>query len=136
MKYVIGFAFNEVGDEVLLIRKNRPTWQEGKLNGIGGKIEQGEEPLAALVREFQEEVGVTTLESDWRPFGKLQGADFIVYLYTTRNHFIYDASSMTDEMIRIIPVKHLWAHQLIPNLVYLVPMALDTDTLFCDIHYR
>lgn len=54
-RYVLGFLFSEDGSRVLLIWKNRPAWQAGKLNGIGGKIEDGEQPLDAMKREFVEE---------------------------------------------------------------------------------
>lgn len=136
MDYVLGFAFNDSGDEVLLIRKNRPSWQKGKLNGIGGKIEQDETPRMALVREFEEETGVTTAEDDWRPFGKMRGTDFTVHLFTIRNRFIYDADSMTDEKLKIVAVNRLKDYQIIPNLGYLIAMALDPDMLLCSISYN
>ncbi|MCA9716548.1 MAG: NUDIX domain-containing protein [Myxococcales bacterium] len=44
--------------ELLLIRKKRGLGA-GKINGPGGRIEPGETPLAAAVREVEEEVGVT-----------------------------------------------------------------------------
>lgn len=34
-KYVVGFAFDLTLTMVALIRKNRPEWQMGLLNGIG-----------------------------------------------------------------------------------------------------
>jgi hypothetical protein len=34
---VAGFLFRNNDTEVALIRKNKPDWQKGKLNGIGGK---------------------------------------------------------------------------------------------------
>jgi hypothetical protein len=40
MEYVCGFMFANDFTEVALIRKNKPEWQRGKLNGIGGKVEQ------------------------------------------------------------------------------------------------
>ena len=43
------------GDKILLIHKKRGLGA-GKLNGVGGKIEAGESPLAAAVREFEEEL--------------------------------------------------------------------------------
>jgi len=39
-KYTCGFIFHHTNnDNILLIRKERPKWQSGYLNGIGGKIE-------------------------------------------------------------------------------------------------
>jgi mutator protein MutT len=46
--------------ELLLAMKKRGFGQ-GKWNGAGGKVEPGETPLQAAVRETQEEVGVTPL---------------------------------------------------------------------------
>ena len=40
--YVLGFCFNTRLDQVVLIQKTRPEWQAGRLNGIGGHIENGE----------------------------------------------------------------------------------------------
>lgn len=57
--YVLGFVFSPDLREVYLIRKNRPEWQRGLLNGIGGKIEQGETDAAAMHREAFEESGYT-----------------------------------------------------------------------------
>lgn len=46
--------------EILLIEKKRGLGS-GKVNGPGGRIEAGETPEAAAVRETREEVGVTPL---------------------------------------------------------------------------
>lgn len=46
------------GGSVLLIRKKRGLGA-GKINGPGGRIEAGESPLAAAIREVEEEVCVT-----------------------------------------------------------------------------
>ena len=38
-EYVCGFLFSPDRKKVLLIRKRRPAWQAGKLNGVGGKVD-------------------------------------------------------------------------------------------------
>ena len=60
-RYVLGFVFSLDASRVLLIWKNRPEWQKGKLNGIGGKIEEGELPIDAMKREFSEETSFAGL---------------------------------------------------------------------------
>ena len=35
--YACGFLFSQDRTRVVLIRKRRPAWQAGKLNGVGGK---------------------------------------------------------------------------------------------------
>jgi len=45
-------------ERILLIRKKRGLGA-GKINGPGGKIDAGESPLVAAIREVQEEIGVT-----------------------------------------------------------------------------
>ena len=46
--------------EILLIEKKRGIGA-GKVNGPGGKIDDGETPLEAAVREVEEELGITPL---------------------------------------------------------------------------
>jgi len=52
------FVFRD--DEVLLIHKKRGLGA-GKINGPGGRVEPGETPEQAAVREVQEEVGITPI---------------------------------------------------------------------------
>lgn len=67
-KYVLGFAFYQ--DQVLLIRKTRPKWQAGLLNGIGGKVESFDENnQVAMRREFVEETGIETDQDQWHEIG-------------------------------------------------------------------
>ncbi len=52
-------AFIEKDDEVLLIeRAKKEAFAYKKLNGIGGHIEKGEDPLTAIRREVKEESGL------------------------------------------------------------------------------
>ena len=51
--------------QLLLIRKKRGIGA-GKINGPGGKVDPGETPFAAAIRETQEEVGVTPCDPQLR----------------------------------------------------------------------
>jgi ADP-ribose pyrophosphatase YjhB (NUDIX family) len=44
--------------EVLVVRKDRPEWQVGRYNLVGGKIEDGETPEQCAIRELKEESGL------------------------------------------------------------------------------
>lgn len=54
--YSLVFAF--CGPDVLLLRKAKPEWQAGLLNGVGGKLEEGETVFQCARREFTEETTV------------------------------------------------------------------------------
>lgn len=58
MKKVVTLLFLRRDGQILLAMKKR-GFGEGKWNGVGGKAEPGETPEAAIVRECQEEIGVT-----------------------------------------------------------------------------
>jgi 8-oxo-dGTP diphosphatase len=51
--------------EVLLIRKKRGLGA-GKINGPGGRIEDGESPVECAVREVREELGITARDPELR----------------------------------------------------------------------
>jgi len=47
------------GEDVLMIHRNRKdAFGYGKINGVGGHIEQGEDPTESAVRELEEETGL------------------------------------------------------------------------------
>ena len=50
--------FLRQGDEVLLAMKKR-GFGEGRWNGVGGKVEKGEDELHAAYRELEEETGIS-----------------------------------------------------------------------------
>ncbi len=50
-----------MGGRVLVCHKDRPAWMAGRINLPGGKIEPGETPVEAAVRELKEETGLDPL---------------------------------------------------------------------------
>jgi 8-oxo-dGTP diphosphatase len=73
---VLLYAFYQ--NEVLMIHRNlkQNDFHEGKWNGLGGKLESGESPVAAAVREFKEEAECDTLTSQWKWLGQLYFPNF------------------------------------------------------------
>lgn len=55
LKHVL--VFLKYQDEILLLNRNKPSWM-GCWNGVGGKIENGESPVEAAIRETFEETGI------------------------------------------------------------------------------
>jgi 8-oxo-dGTP diphosphatase len=130
MNYVVGFIFSSDRNKVALIEKLKPEWQAGKLNGVGGKIEASDEsPLDAMVREFEEETGA--LIAEWRHFCTLSFRGGYVYFF---EHTEWpgelagtnSVTSMTDEQVGWYDVANI-PENAIPNLRWLIPMALDKD---------
>lgn len=126
-KYCLGFCFNRNATEVLLIHKLRPAWQLHKLNGIGGKIEEGESPYAAMCREFKEETGL--LVENWSHCITLEGenGNWIVFIFRAFIGQISKATSLTDEKVFRIKTKRLPVGEfgVIFNLRWMIPMLGD-----------
>jgi 8-oxo-dGTP diphosphatase len=136
IEYVLGFTFDAAAERVLLVHKLRPDWQAGKLNGIGGKIEPGEAPIEALVREVSEEAAISTSAAQWRYFGVMDGPYFRVYCFETRDDRVTQFQSLTDERVELVPVD---LNFILANgqrgLASLVAQALNTEQPFLRLSY-
>jgi len=124
---VLCFIFR--GDEVLLILKKRGLGG-GKINAPGGKIEPGELPLAAAIRETQEEVGLTPC--DPQPLGELffQFTDaYSLHCVVFRAEGCEGTEIETDEAVPIwtsleaVPYDAMWADDIdwLPLLIQKQP---------------
>lgn len=123
-KYVCGFYFDHTLDRVVLIWKNKPKWQAGKLNGVGGKVEPLETHHEAMRREFREETGID--HPEWNILIRLGGDDWLVDFYCAIGRvddFEY-AETKEEEEVAKIYVDRLDDFDYVPNLQWLVPMAV------------
>lgn len=132
-EYVAGFLFSEDRRSVVLIRKEKPDWQRGLLNGVGGKIEPGETATLAMFREFFEETGAVV--ANWNKYTTLVGSWGVVHVFRSFNDSAFnDARTCTDEQIGHYYLENLHRGPLktIPNLAWLIPMALSMDSERAD----
>jgi 8-oxo-dGTP diphosphatase len=138
IQYVLGFAFTRdyAGlQRVLLIRKTKPEWQAGKLNGVGGKIEQDDYSAhRAMSREFKEETGLGSQPAAWTRFAVMEfRPDARVHVFVTWFDWkvFKQARTTTDERLEDYQVDLDFINKMkdqnaIPNLRWLIPMALAT----------
>jgi 8-oxo-dGTP diphosphatase len=125
-------------DRVILIRKNRPDFQKGKWNGIGGKLEANESPLDAMVREFREETGIVTQPTDWQLTLSMTGAaddantkqGFCVWYYRTFVSVFPTIQQTTDELVNIKYVDELYDTPTLDNMKWILPLQLTSNLTF------
>lgn len=109
--------FLQKDDQVLLAMKKR-GFGEGKWNGVGGKLDDGETPEQAAIRESKEEILVTpsnprkSAELTFDEFHKGEPYQVKVHVYTATE---WDGTpTETDEMapawfdINKLPLKKMW----------------------------
>lgn len=118
--------FNESKSEVALIRKNKPDWQKGLLNGIGGKVEPSEIPADAMVREFNEETGCLVGSYRWNHFARISGPQFLVDFFATTGDLSL-LESPEEEKVEVIVLSSIdvLRSDMIENLPWLISLALD-----------
>lgn len=142
IEYVAGFLFTPDGSNVCLIQKKRPEWQKGKLNAVGGHIEENESPEAAMQREFEEETGVK-INWDDGLFLRLKNEQYNVYFFRKYSSEILYVKSVTDEKVLTMSILNelntvpvTVAHFIIPNLKWIIPLALDRDAVYSVVQYK
>jgi len=123
--YTAGFMFSMDRAKVALIIKSRPRWQEGKLNGIGGRVEKGETPMECQIRKFEEETGF--LCTSWEPFIVLDSSagdprPWRVHFFHAEMDDLAELRTTTDEYVGVYDVLRLPGN-IVPNLPWLVPLA-------------
>lgn len=137
-RYVLGFAFDSTRQHVLLIEKNRPEWQAGRLNGVGGKIEPEDRnsPREAMAREFFEETGLNPPIDVWQIFAVMESPVWHIACFVITGVALeLGRAPKGQEQPQIIDVDAVRAGvhpQPLSNLPWLISLALDTG----EIHGR
>ena len=124
-RYTVNFLFTPNHDRVWLIEKQKPDWQKGCLNGIGGEIEDDEEPVQCAVREIKEEAGIDIEILDLTRVGMMRGlnndkSSFIVHIFTGVTNQIL--TTQEQEEIGLYDVDTIKSYPHIEN----VPMLIET----------
>ena len=72
-------------DKILLLKRNPTRPQGGKWGVPGGKLEKGEDPRSAVIREIYEEVGLDIDDDELKEIGKLYvrlpNLDYVFHMF-------------------------------------------------------
>ena len=129
--YSCGFLFDVAG-RVVLIRKKRPDWQVGMLNGVGGHVEGHETFHECMVREFKEEAQLHV--PDWQRFAVLRIDESTIVFYRAEVVSFNGVTAMTDEPL-VFTDSFKMPADTIPNLQWLVPMARTNENIVVQVTY-
>ncbi|MCW4050423.1 MAG: 8-oxo-dGTP diphosphatase [Candidatus Bathyarchaeota archaeon] len=106
-----------VDGKLLLQRKSSGRFGEGKWNGPGGKLKPGETPRDGVIREVQEETGLTVSDLSERGiveffFGEKPEPDWVVHIFLTNSYSGEVKASEEGELkwfsLDEIPYSEMW----------------------------
>lgn len=123
ISYVLGFAFTKDRSKVVLMQKKRPEAIAGLYTAPGGKIEENELGISAVVREFEEETGV--IINYWKNEFKITGPDYTIEVFSAFNDEILNAQSKTDEDVVVCDVNTVSTMKCTSDTKWIVPLILD-----------
>ena len=129
-EYVVGFLFTADWRHVVLIQKNKPVWQAGRYNGVGGKRKPGEDWNACMSRECQEETGVTIPPDAWEHTVTLYNDWFECRFFRACSDQAMQAKTMETEQVTVVSMADVYKLPLITNLHWLLPLSLDEGVHF------
>lgn len=131
----LGFILSRDGKSVLLIHRNKRLDDEhlGKYNGLGGKMEAGEDALACIKREIQEEAGVCCIETtlrgtvSWPGFGRNGehwfGFIFLISKYQGEPFMANNEGTLHWKLISDLDSLPMWEGDK-----YFLPMVFDDNS--------
>ncbi len=101
--YTLAFLIRK--DQVLLLNRNKSPWM-GAWNGVGGKIHDAETPLSCIVREIEEETGITFKSEEvfekgtvtWDKFNA-KGSGLYLFVAYLPDDFVLKTPLVVDEGI-------------------------------------
>ncbi|RDI95276.1 8-oxo-dGTP diphosphatase [Meiothermus sp. QL-1] len=132
----LGFVLSPDRSAVLLVHRNaRPGDPAfGKYNGLGGKLEPGEDVASGLRREIREEAGIEALELvlrgtlSWPGFGR-QGEDWFGFIFLVPRWTGQPFKANAEGELVWVPIERLLGQALPmwPGDRYFLPLVFDQD---------
>ena len=130
----LGYVMSPDGQRVLMIHRNARQDDQhlGKYNGLGGKMEAGEDIAACMRREIMEEAGIECLEMrlrgtlNWPGFGK-QGEDWLGFIFVIDRYAGTAFESNAEGKLEWVPVAELDTLPMWEGDRHFLPLVFDDD---------
>jgi 8-oxo-dGTP diphosphatase len=128
----LGYVLSPDGEKVLLIHRNRRAEDPhlGKYNGLGGKLDRGEDVVTCLRREVREEAGIECEELvlrgtiSWPGFGK-QGEDWFGFLFRIDRWYGTPLAENPEGSLEWVEVGRLLELPLWEGDRYFLPLVFE-----------
>lgn len=130
----LGYVFSADRQQVLLIHRNaRPEDAHyGKYNGLGGKLEPGEDIVSGMRREITEETGLTCEQLQlagtisWPGFGR-KGEDWFGFIFRILAWSGVPLTQNAEGTLEWVDVSRVLQLPLWEGDRHFLPMVFDLD---------
>ncbi|MGO1385279.1 MAG: NUDIX hydrolase [Arachnia sp.] len=134
MRAIIGtLGYVRRGDEVLLVHRQRDgDDHQGKYNGLGGKLEVGEDAVACMKRELHEESGLVATSLSlrgtiaWPGFGS-DGSDWFGLVFLIDGFDGDPPAHNEDGPLQWVPIDELDTLPMWEGDRHFLPWIFDGD---------
>lgn len=139
--YTYTLVFIQIESDMIMLNRKKSPWM-GMWNGLGGKMNQNETPLASIQREIKEELGLDLNMNLIQDRGTLTWNDFeasgqgihLFYVKLDRIHLNFPIL-MDEGIIDLKPIHWIIDsnnHGVAPNIKYfLEPMMTHQVEVHC-----
>lgn len=117
---IVTLCFVKKDNKILMINRNKYPFM-GMWNGVGGHVEEGEDPLAGAIREIKEEGNIIVNDATLISISTWNYDDDLIYVYVSTLDESFDLSKYPQRIDEgIIDFKDIdWV--LDPNNYGIVP---------------
>ncbi|HUA81279.1 MAG TPA: 8-oxo-dGTP diphosphatase [Dyella sp.] len=130
----LGYVLCADRRKVLMIHRNaRPDDQHlGKYNGLGGKMEPGEDIAACMHREIREEAGIECVSIrlrgtlNWPGFGK-QGEDWLGFIFVIDSFTGEPYTQNPEGSLEWVEVDRIMELPMWEGDRHFLPLVFDSD---------
>lgn len=130
----LGYVVSPDGQKTLLIHRNTRDDDHhlGKYNGLGGKLDSGEDVVAGLKREIREEAGIECEEIklrgtiSWPGFGQ-HGEDWFGFIFRIDRYSGIPYPENPEGTLSWVPIDNILDLPLWAGDRYFLPLVFSDD---------